>query len=500
VNPERWRQINDLFHAALEGDPASRQRLLTDAAARDPELAAEVHSLLAAHEADHALLDRPAWEAAPDLILDPSSVSLTGAHVGPYVVLKEIGRGGMGIVYEAEDTRLGRTIALKALAPEYATDPLRRQRLTREARAAAALAHPSIATVYALEEIDGSLFLASELVRGETLRDELRRGPLPPDRLLPTLLELASGLAAAHAAGIVHRDLKPENIVRCPDGRVKILDFGIARMTNPDSVTELRITQAGFAMGTPGYMPPEQLQGNDAGPRTDVFAFGVVGWELATGAHPFGANAAELLARMSDLLERSPGTAIEAAIPVRGLAAVLRRCMRPDPADRYGSAQDIVTELDRIRQAWTTPPVNTAADADALWWWQFHQVLLSAVMASMPVAAWFVRRWSPGAGSRIFLAVLALSTISVTIRLNLLFTSRVHHSRLQGQRRRVYAALVIAELLLGGLLLLAAALVTGPHDALAAVLVTLAVATIASLGIVEPATTAAAGLQRPQEE
>jgi serine/threonine protein kinase len=245
-------------------------------------------------------------------------------------------------------------------------------------------------------------------------------------------------------------------------------------------------------------MPPEQLRGNDAGSRTDVFAFGVVGWELATGAHPFGANAAELLARMSDLLEHSPGTAMEAAIPVRGLAAVLRRCMRPDPADRYSSAQEIVTELDRIRQAWTTPPGNTATDAAALWWWQFHQVLLSAVIASMPVAAWFVRR--SGAGSRIFLAVLALSTISVTIRLNLLFTSRVHHSHLQEQRRRVYAALVIAELLLGGLLLLAAALVAGPHDALAAVLVTLAVATIASLGIVEPATTAAAGLQRPQEE
>ena len=167
---------------------------------------------------------------------------------------------------------------------------MRRERLTREARAAASLTHPSIATIYALEELDGSLYLVSELVRGQTLRDELARGPLPPERLLPTLIELASGLAAAHAAGIVHRDFKPENIVRCLDGRVKILDFGLARL----AASEPRLTQTGTALGTPGYMPPEQLAGQDVDARTDVFAFGVVAWELATGVHPLGASAAEL--------------------------------------------------------------------------------------------------------------------------------------------------------------------------------------------------------------
>ena len=196
-----------------------------------------------------------------------------GTDIGPYRIVEEIGRGGMGVVYDAEDTRLRRTVALKALPAEYARDPVRRERLTREARAAAALTHPSIATIYALEEHDGSLYLVSELVRGQTLRDELARGPLPPERLLPTLIELASGLAAAHAAGIVHRDFKPENIVRCLDGRVKILDFGLARL----AANETRLTQTGTALGTPGYMPPEQLAGQDVDARTDVFAFGVVG-------------------------------------------------------------------------------------------------------------------------------------------------------------------------------------------------------------------------------
>jgi hypothetical protein len=375
---------------------------------------------------------------------------------------------------------------------------MRRERLTREARAAAALAHPAIATIYALEEVDGALFLVSELVRGETLRVELRRGAVPRDRLLPTLIELASGLAAAHAAGIVHRDLKPENIVRCSDGRVKILDFGLARMTSEESVTQLRLTQTGMAVGTPGYMPPEQLEGRSVDARTDVFAFGIVAWELATGTHPFGASAAELLARMTDMLDGRAVSATESTLPVPGLEAVLRRCLRRNPADRFPSAEELLRELERLQTRVLAEPVPVPAPAPAhvgrssLWWWQFHQGLMAVVVASMPVATWFVKESNRGLGSYLFLAVLALSTTSVTIRLNLLFTSRVHQDQLLKQRARVYTALAGAEAVLGVLLLIGAALVAGPHDALAAVLVTLAVATLASLGIIEPATTDAA--------
>ena len=500
MTPERWRQINDLFHAAAERDPERQRQLLDETAARDPELVAEVRSLLAMHHsAANEFLEKPAWAVAPTLAFDGDTPVRAGQMVGPYRIIKEIGRGGMGIVYEAEDTRLRRSVALKALPSEYSRDPMRRERLTREARAAAALTHPAIATIYALDELDGDLYLVSELVRGQTLRDELSRGALPPDRLLHTLVELASGLAAAHAAGIVHRDFKPENIIRCADGRVKILDFGLARM----ELSETRLTQTGMAVGTPGYMPPEQLSGQSVDARTDVFAFGVVAWELATGAHPFGATPAELLARMTDLLDGRTVTVGAATLPIAGLETILRRCLRRNPSERYRSAQQVVADLERLRMSVSSPalrPTSSAAPQVAsLWWWQFHQAIIAVVIASMPVAVWFVRRSNDTFGSKIFLGVLALATIAVTIRLNLLFTSRVNREHLATHRARVFAATAIIEGLLGLVLLVSAAFVAGGHDALAAVLVTLAVATVASLGIVEPVTTSAAGIAAQEQ-
>ena len=495
MTPERWRQINDLFHAALELQGAARQSLLDRTAATDAALAGEVRSLLAVHNSsDQQFLEEPAWAVAPTLAFDGDPAIAPGTDIGPYRVVREIGRGGMGVVYEAEDTRLRRTVALKALPAEYARDPVRRERLTREARAAASLTHPSIATIYALEELDGSLYLVSELVRGQTLRDELARGPLPPERLLPTLIELASGLAAAHAAGIVHRDFKPENIVRCLDGRVKILDFGLARL----AASEPRLTQTGTALGTPGYMPPEQLAGQDVDARTDVFAFGVVAWELATGVHPLGASAAELMGRMADMLDGKTVTPVGPALPLAGLEPILRRSLRRNAAERYRSAEFILPELQALRLSGAAPAATSVEPASAhtpLWWWQFHQAIIALVIAAMPVTVWFVREVNRTTGIRLFLAVLALSTVSVTIRLNLLFTSRVNLPHLGAQRARVYRPMAIVEALLGVLLLVAAAFVAGANDGLASVLVTLAVVTVASLGVIEPATTAAARIE-----
>jgi serine/threonine protein kinase len=202
----------------------------------------------------------------------------------------------------------GRQVAIKVLTPEFTRDATRRERLTREARAAAALSHPAIATIFALEEIDGDLYIVSELVRGRTLRQELAGGPVPVERLMPTLIDIASALCAAHQQGIVHRDLKPENIVRREDGQIKILDFGLASVEGANKQTTTRLTQSGIALGTPGYMAPEQVSGGPVDARTDLFAFGVLAWELATGEHPFGADHAALLARMADLMEgRVPG-------------------------------------------------------------------------------------------------------------------------------------------------------------------------------------------------
>jgi len=497
VTPERWRQINDLFHAVVDRDAPSRQQLLEATASDDPELAAEVRSLLAVHDSHDGLLEQPVWAVAPDLILETEAVMQPDTRTGPYRIVREIGRGGMGVVYEAEDTRLRRFVALKALPSQYTSDPHRRERLTREARAAAALTHPAIATIYALDELDGALYLVSELVRGETLREELRAGAIRADALVPTLIELASGLAAAHAAGIVHRDFKPENIVRCVDGHVKILDFGLAQMPDSDAITRLRLTQTGMAIGTPGYMAPEQLAGQHVDARTDVFAFGVVAWELATGAHPFGASPAELLARMTDLMDGRPVTAVGAGLPVRGLEPILRKCLRRNPGDRYSSAAELLAALESLGSGLSGVNLTAAPEAGPLWWWQMHQATVAAVVASMPVACWFLRQWDRSIGSKVFLLVLALSTVSVTIRLNLLFTSRVHPAHLARQRARVYAPMAAVEAFLGVVLLASAAVVAGPYDGLAAVLVTLAVATVASLGIIEPATTGAAGLTPP---
>ena len=290
MNAGRWQQINQIFHEALDRDAASRETYLQRATAGDPELLQEVQTLLTSHARAGEFLDRPAWAVEPELALGEEP-SLVGRQIGTYRILEEIGRGGMGVVYAAQDDRLRRTVALKALTPEYTRDPLRRERLTREARAAAALLHPAVATIFALEEIDGELYITSELVRGRTLREELRDGPLPPLQLLPVLVTIATALDAAHELGIVHRDLKPENIIRRDDGQVKVLDFGLAQsLARSDAPASTRLTEVGSALGTPGYMAPEQLSGKEVDARADIFAFGVLVWELATGEHPFGTD------------------------------------------------------------------------------------------------------------------------------------------------------------------------------------------------------------------
>jgi len=494
VNPSRWKQISELFHAALERDAAARDAFLRSAAGDDEDLLREVQSLLATHRKSGQFLEEPAWGIAADLILDePAHTSLVGKKIGSYSILEEVGRGGMGVVYAAEDERLGRTVALKALTPEYTRDSTRRDRLVREARAAAALSHPAIATIFALEEIDGNVYIVSELVRGRTLRDELRDGPLPPVQLQPVLIAIAEALAAAHQRGIVHRDLKPENIVRRDDGQIKVLDFGIARSPAAETPTSTRLTQAGTALGTPGYMAPEQLSGGEVDTRADQFAFGVLAWELATGEHPFGNDAASILARMTELMEgRTAG--LSRALPLPGLDRIVRRCMRASPAERYASAEALLTDLRALDTA--SAPVRHFANGDARWWWQFHQVAVAVVSALMPVAMWTIRKWvARPYGSTLFLVALTVATVSVTLRLNLFFTSRVHPGMLIEQRDRSFSAIAFADVALAVLLLAAAALIAGDHDEISALFLSVSIVVLASLGLIEPATTRAAGLK-----
>jgi hypothetical protein len=497
VNPSRWRDVNSLFHTLLDHTAQDRERLLADVEARDPELAQEVRSLLKSHDGSGAFLDAPVWEAAPELILDDGQ-SLVGRQIGPYRVIEEIGRGGMGVVYAAQDERLDRMVALKALPAAYTSDPVRRARLTREARAAAALSHPSIATIFALEETDDALCIVSELVRGRTLREELRDGPLQPRPLIAALIAIASALEAAHSLSIVHRDLKPENVIRRSDGQIKVLDFGLARWeSQPDSPSMTRLTEAGVALGTPGYMAPEQLSGGEADARADIFSFGVLAWELATGEHPFGTDHGAVLTRMAGLMEG------RAALPGNGppgLDRIVLRCLRASPSDRYPSASALLEDLRALQSSsGDAAPQPVTIAAPSLWWWQFHQTVLAILDAATPVLALLVRRSLPY-GRSIFLTVLALATIGVVLRLNLLFTSRVHASMLVSHRARLFPWVVAAEGLLAVVLLVSALALGTESDATAAPLLSVGLILVASLAIIEPATTAGAGLRAEGEQ
>ena len=431
----------------------------------------------------------PAGKAAR-LEIAPFEATPIERPSGTYRILEEIGRGGMGVVYAARDERLGRAVALKALPAAFSNDAMRRARLTREARAAAALSHPAIATIYALEEIDGRLFIVSELVRGRTLRDEVREGPLPADRLLSTLVHVASALEAAHALGIIHRDLKPENVIRRSDGQVKVLDFGLAMWeASPDTPSMTQLTDAGVALGTPGYMAPEQLAGGLTDARADIFSFGVMAWELGSGEHPFGSDPTRMIPQMTAVIE---GRAPLPGRAMAGLERVTLKCIQAAPSARYPSSAALLEDLRTlaISGSVAAPPAPAS-----LWWWQFHQATIAVVDAATPVLAFLARQsLRAPAGRAIFLAVLALATVAVMLRLNLLFTSRVHPATLSQHRRRLFSWIAVAEILIAALLLLSAFTLGTSADIAAAPLLSLALILVASLVIIEPATTAGAGL------
>ena len=483
--PHDWARVNAVFAEALELDADGREQVLAREAATHPGVAAEVRAMLTAHDRSGAFLDQPAWAAAPELLSESAAEnSLTGRRIGPYEVREEVGRGGMGVVYAAEDVRLGRVVALKMLPPAYSRDQVARERLAREARAAAALSHPAIATIYALEDVDGDLFIASELVRGATLRSALASGAVPRDRLIDTLTQIAEALAAAHRHGIVHRDLKPENVLCTPEGRVKVVDFGIARqVTVPDPRAALTLT--GAQLGTPGYMAPEQLRGRPVDARADIFAFGVMAYELATGAHPFGgSDPAALLERLV-----SDDPPLSRPIDPPGLDRIVRTCLRGDPAGRYGSGTDL---LDALRSLNPAAELARPAPPPGAWWWKFHQVAVAVLtIAAVVVIGFRVRQWIGPYGSATFLIVLVLATISTTLRLHLWFVSQVHPASLAALRGRVLRWVVFCEAILLAMLMGIGIAISGPHDGTAAHLIVTALLLLLSLLVIEPATTRA---------
>ncbi len=294
----------------------------------------------------------------------------TGSRLGPYEVLAPLGAGGMGEVYRARDAKLGREVAVKVLPSATASDPDRRQRFELEARSASALNHPNILTIYDIGEADGSLYIAMELVEGRTLRELVASGePLPTKKLLDYAVQIAEGLAKAHAAGIVHRDLKPENLMVSKDGFVKILDFGLAKLTEPVSQDASSLptaiaapTQPGTVMGTAGYMSPEQASGQPVDYRSDQFTLGAILYEMATGKRAFQrkTGAETLVAIIREEPEPLSQLAPRAPAPVRW---IVERLLAKDPDERYASTRDLARDLKSVRDHLTETSVSGALEA-----------------------------------------------------------------------------------------------------------------------------------------
>jgi serine/threonine-protein kinase len=353
MTPDRWLQVKEVLASALECETDARASYLEAACAGDPELRSAVESLLEADAAPSLLPAVASLDA--DLPLGPRLGE--GARIGPYEVRGLIGQGGMGEVYRAHDTRLGRDVAIKVLPWSSTAHSGLRARFHREARATAALNHPNVVAIYDTGEVDGAPYLVCELLHGETLRERLRGPALTQAEALRYGGEIARGLGAAHERGIVHRDLKPENVFLTLDHRVKVLDFGLAKLSHFDKAgaPPSAATTPGTLLGTLAYMAPEQVQGRDADARSDVYALGGVLQEMLTGRHPFrrATGADTMTAILRDEPEIGPHPNLNPA-----LTEVVKRCLEKKADDRFPSARHVAHALERAAS-------SSALSADA---------------------------------------------------------------------------------------------------------------------------------------
>jgi eukaryotic-like serine/threonine-protein kinase len=359
MTPERWARVQELFAAASEMEPPARAPFLERECGGDRELRSEVESLLASlGSAGSGFLESPAIDALP--VVSPASAAAArpvarGTRLGPYEILTPLGSGGMGEVYRAKDERLGREVAIKVLPAEWSSDASRMKRFEKEARAASALNHPNIVTVYDFGSSEGLSYIAMEKVEGETLRTMVLRGPMAIKKMLPIGTQIADGLARAHEAGIVHRDLKPENVMVTRDGLVKILDFGLAKLSSTGSgsgegsnLPTMTGTTPGVVVGTVGYMSPEQASGEPLDFRSDQFSFGSILYEMVTGKRAFqGKTAIDTLGAI--LNSEPPSIASinpQAPAPLRWIA---ERCLSNEARQRYSSTDDLARDLATLR-------------------------------------------------------------------------------------------------------------------------------------------------------
>jgi eukaryotic-like serine/threonine-protein kinase len=348
MTPERWQQIERVLQAALECEPAERAALLERECAGDPDLRKEVESLIASAQPAQNFLTRNAIQDAAALLDDANSEPLIGRQVGHYLVEKQLGAGGMGEVHLARDVRLGRSVALKLLDARFTGDAATRVRFLREARLASALDHPNICTVHEVGEAADRLFIAMQYVEGQTLRRVIGGRPLSLDSLLSISIQVADALSAAHAQGIIHRDIKPGNIIVTSRGQAKVLDFGLAKfLERAEGEAETHLTMTGAVMGTPASMSPEQARGEHVDHRSDIFSFGVVLYEMATGQIPFrGRSKADVISAVLNQ-PQTPASKLNKDITMR-LSAVIDRMLAKETSERYQRMDEVISDLRQV--------------------------------------------------------------------------------------------------------------------------------------------------------
>jgi eukaryotic-like serine/threonine-protein kinase len=355
---EKWQKVREIFDSALRRKPEERRNYVSEACGADKTLLADIESLLSSLDGAESFLETPAVARAAGLIAAETKKLEAGKCLGHYEIIEQIGEGGMGEVYLAKDTRLERKTAIKILPGSLAQDGERMQRFVREAKSASALNHPNIITIYEIGEADQTRFIATEYIEGETLRERLKGSPLETGSALEIAIQVASALGAAHRAGIVHRDVKPENVMIRPDGLVKLLDFGIAKLTekrnetDPDSEAATAIkaqTIPGMIIGTVAYMSPEQARGTAVDARSDIFSFGVVLYEMLAGKPPFkGESAIETIGLILNK-EPLPLSRHLPEVP-HEIERIINKTLRKDREERYQTAQDLLIDLKDVTQ------------------------------------------------------------------------------------------------------------------------------------------------------